>query len=65
MHLNLSVGIVVPPETDLIISAAVKITKAHTVHPLLCACAYIRDVDSLPESLEGRSVENRSGKRCK
>ena len=64
MHLYLSVGIMVPAETDLVISTTVKIPKAHTVHPLLCACANIRDIDSSPESPERRSVEDRSGKWC-
>ena len=63
MHFVLCEGVMVPSETDLIVSAAVQVAEAHAVHPLLRALPHVRHIDRLPQSPGGRPVQTRPHQR--
>ena len=63
MHFQLSEGIVVPSETDLVVSSTVQLSKTHAVCPLLRTRPHISNVDGRAESLGCRPVEQRPGQR--
>ena len=63
MHFYLGVGVMVPPETDLVVPAAVQVAEAHAVDALLRARAHVRHVDRLAQPPGGGSVEGGAHQR--
>ena len=63
MHLYLGVGVMVPPQADLIVPAAVQVAEAHAVDALLRARAHVRHVDRLAQPPVGGSVEGGAHQR--
>ena len=58
VHLYLTVGIMVPPERDLIIPPTVQVTETHLVKPSLCTCSQVSNIDSILQSLVCCSVKH-------
>ena len=64
MHLMLCEGVMISPETNLVVPATVKVAEAHAVHPLPRALPNIRHIDRPPQPSGGRLVQARPHQRC-
>ena len=57
-------GVMISPETNLVVPTTVQVSEAHAVHPLPRALPHVRHIDRPPQPPGGRLVQARPHLRC-